>query len=147
MYNRVNSGTRSDTILYENNGSFSDGVLIKEKDLEKLMKIYKFEPNKEHLILYDKKWNKVAAKFMPNFFNEKDYDIYFSKNWLYNEAMKTSNPVVLDIMKNNIQCQDIYEKYKDNKDRERRIFALKNNLLSFDKKGILEDELEEDDTE
>ena len=84
---------------------------------------------------------------MPNFFNDKDYDIYFSKNWLYNEAMKTSSPVVLDIMKNNIQCQDIYEKYKENKDRERRIFALKNNLLSFDKKGILEDELEEDDTE
>jgi hypothetical protein len=34
----VNSGTRSDTILYENNGSFSDGVLIKEKDLEREMR-------------------------------------------------------------------------------------------------------------
>lgn len=147
MYNRVNSGVRSDDILYENDGSFSNGATISEKDLENLMKYYKFVPNKEHLILYCPKWHKTAAKFMPNFFNKNDYDIIFSKDWLFREAMRTSSPVVLNIMKNNIQCQDIYEKYKENKDRERRIFALKNNLLSFDKKGIMEDELEEDDTE
>lgn len=88
-----------------------DTFVIKENDFNYLLKLYNFLPVKKDLSFFDKKRKKVVAKFQKDKLIDK-YEILFNKDWLFEEAIKTSCNKVIDIMKHYENCYDIYCSYK-----------------------------------
>lgn len=88
-----------------------DTFVIKENDFNYLLKLYNFLPVKKDLSFFDKKRKKVVAKFQKDKLIGK-YEILFNKDWLFEEAIKTSCNKVIDIMKHYEDCYDIYCSYK-----------------------------------
>lgn len=97
-------------------------IEISIDDFNKINQLYKFIHNKG--IYFDKKRNKIVAKLKKNLLNNKDY-YTFSKNWLRDELISTNSSLLLDIIKNNIHCYDIFTEYNNKKLKDKQILLKK----------------------
>lgn len=118
-----------------------NSILISLEDFNKINKIYKFIFIPKNSIYYDTKWRKtVAKKTKDPILNDKD-NILFNKDWIELELFRTGSHTLLNFCKNNVQCQDIYHKYKETEYKKWMDFKL-----SIDN-WRLQNELEENNTE
>ena len=118
-----------------------NSILISLEDFDKINKIYKFISFSKNYIFFDPKWHKTVAKITKNPILKNKDDILISKDWIELELFRSGSHTLLDFCKNNIQCQDIYRKYKETEYKEWMDFKA-----SLDRRKTRH-ELEETDTE
>lgn len=110
-------------IWSEENVKISDEIensaLISEKDFEQLKNLYKFVYISEYKAFFDRKWKKVVAK-QTDFF--KNSDMIINKDWIITELFRTGSTTIMNLCKNNIELNDIYNKYCKAKKKEQLAF-------------------------
>lgn len=115
--------------------------IMKEEDFNRLKKLYHFKTNTTKDLFYDPKRNKIVAHIDKDILNNNEKVIYFSKFWLYNEALTTGIDWLVNILKNSIECYDIYKEYA----KIKRIDYL--DMLSYIDKSIYKEHLMKDNTD